>query len=780
MTVRAAVVVAGLVLCSGGASAQDVVFEVQGKDKVLGTLRPADEREVIVGRLERGTTLKAAAKASGKGGPAPSIEVLADDVPAPDAVVLPKGRGVALQPYVVPATAVYKVVVSGDGTLDGDYQASVAWTPAKSFSATGLVSAGEQTFAFAAPRGATVAIALAAEKGSPFVPDLLQLEGPDAVLVPLAGGGKASKVALPVRGDWLVRFRSGGPDGAYRIAVKVKARKPRARTTDIRDGALAGLFGDGPVVVGAVVEPDVGGTVEVTDGDSPIAGSSVVIPPDALGQATSVFVAESAPYFPEDGALPAGPAVEFGPSGTKFAEGTPATVTIPFDANDFPGGTQSLVVYVKDADGEVVAVPGPYTFGAGTVTFTTSHFSTFLAATGADRGPPQGSFVAFGVRGMPTRDLDGELGVVTGFLDLQNESVALDLQDTRVAFSRQQAPTPSATYSFPSRQVTGSSLDIADSVLELRDDGGATVGVLRRGVNGDVLLMEHPVAAETGAIAFFRRVDARPTLNTLAGRWHAIVWEFRAERAAAGATQRALAVVGDVGTATLTADGQAKFQFDGTVTRRTLYPSGDWERDTGGVTKFDTTIAIDPDFIPVLDFGRELTVGLTPVLGGDVLFGTMQAIGRDGSVPEAQVGLLVLVRESKGKSVGGVAGSYFDHAGGADLLDAEQSPAADLLGLRWRADTNSTTIRADRGVRADGLHCLSGYLTQTLTPETFTEPTLIPGDAAISLSPNGRFSVPRLGLAGAISRDGTFAVYLVRSGTGMTLGFASRRRDGRT
>jgi len=48
---------------------------VQGKDKVLGTLRPANEKEAFLGRLAAGTTLKASVKSTQKTGPIPTILV---------------------------------------------------------------------------------------------------------------------------------------------------------------------------------------------------------------------------------------------------------------------------------------------------------------------------------------------------------------------------------------------------------------------------------------------------------------------------------------------------------------------------------------------------------------------------------------------------------------------------------------------------------------------------------------------------------------------------------
>ena len=80
-----------------------------------------------------------------------------------------------------------------------------------------------------------------------------------------------------------------------------------------------------PVVVASKSIGAGGGTLVVTDPTSPLVGSSIVIPPGALANPTTITISDA----PAGGGFPAGTVpVNFGPSGTQFT--LPVTVTLRY------------------------------------------------------------------------------------------------------------------------------------------------------------------------------------------------------------------------------------------------------------------------------------------------------------------------------------------------------------------------------------------------------------------------------------------------------------------
>jgi hypothetical protein len=783
MRAARALAAAALLALGATASAQDgVLLEVQGKDKVLGTLRPAGENETILGTLAAGTTLKAAVKSTQKTGPIPTLAVLFNDAPVAEAQFTTKGRGTVLVPFEVQATGVYKVVVAGDGALDGDYQLAVAWAAQKVFTGTGSTGHTD-VFQFSAPSHATASVTVSPAKGSPFLPHLDSVQGPAATFIPLSGGGKA-RVPLPLRGDWKVYFSNVGAAGAYTVKVVVTAPKPKRHTTDIRDSTLSGAFGGGTLALGAVIDPGEGGLVggpgSELDG-TPLEGSSVQVPPDSLGQATTIYVAESQPYTPPGGDSPAGPAVEFGPPGTEFADGKPAVVTIPFDPDAFPGGIESLVVYVKDQNGDVVAVPGPYTFGPNTVTFTTSHFSIFQSATSAARGLPVGGYEILGIGGAPLMGDSGEVRVTTGFLQISSpQDYAMFLSTAGVHFAPGfAAPTPDASPVFSSTQSSGLAIQNDDSSIDLKNPAGGNFGTLRRGVRDDVMLLEHVPGLSLSSFAVFRRPDGVPTMNTLAGRWHVFVWEFRGETASAGATQRQFACISDAGTATITEGGDFALKLPSRVTRTTQFPGGDWVSDSSAGPTATFSVDVNSDFQVEVSFGGRGTMALTPVLSGDAMFGTMNGLHRDPSLPDsaANVAVFFLVRESRRAKPSAIAGDCADDAGGIQVHLADGTPPLDTVGLYWRADSGRTSFAADKTFSQALNTCTSGYPGGVFDPTSESHLTTEPAGAKWSVGDDGTLTLSGLGGVGAVLPTGDVGVYLRRGDDVMTLGFLSRLRQ---
>ena len=765
--------IAATVLFSAATAAvaqEQVLFEVQGKDTVLGTIRPYDEQEAIVGNLVAGTVVKAAVKSTQKSGPIPTLQILKDGVPVAAAQIVVKGRGSTLAPLVIDASGTYKVLVAGDGTLDGDYQLDVSWTPQKAFAGTGT-SAGDTTFAFSVPAHSVVSVALAAAKGSPFVPHLVELDGPAMAAIPLSGA-KAAGLALAQRGDWTLHFKSDAADGAYRVSVKVAPPKVAKHKADIRDTALNGTFGGGSNVHGAVVTPGDGGTVDVNSLGSPIDGASVTVPPGSLGQTTSIFVAAAAPFTPPGSDHPAGPAVEFGPSGTQFDPSKPATVTIPFDVNAFPGGTGALVVYVKDSKGKIAPVlpTSSYVFGANTVTFTTSHFSTFQAATSTDRGPPSGDYALLRVTGTPTGALGGEVNVSTGFVSLQNGTVSGSTDEAVLTFSSGLIAGTQAGTSGRSLTVEGSMLQVSDSTTAVTSMTGPFR--LRRGITDDVLLMEHDAGLQLGVGVLLRLTAGTPTLNTVAGQWHAFLWEFKAGTAGSGHVP--LFACADAGTATISATGATQIHFTGNVRRFTSYPGGDWNVDTPISGFANGTVGFNSDHLMMFAFGSQPQFDLTSVLGGDMLFAKLRNVDTNFGPSDAQVGLLVFVRESAAASAANVLGQCVDVNGGLTLHVPDGNPAPDQLGLQWQAQTGTDVLGAGGAYSHDALLCLSGYDASGAQPVNSTTRAVSAAGTRFKLAADGAFSVSAASIVGAALPAGNVIFYLQRDTTTLAPGFILR------
>jgi hypothetical protein len=775
---KASFVVTGFVALAAVPAAADeqVSFEVQGKDTVLGTIRPSNESEAILGKLARGTKLKAAVKSTQKQGPVPTLSLrLADDTPVGGAIVAVKGRGAVLSPFAVTGSGQYKVVVSGDDVKDGDYQLVVNWTPQKTFTAAGT-SAGDTTLDFSAPAGSKVSISLTAPKGSAFVPSLDHLEGPAAVTVPLAGGGKATGVPLPAGGDWTLHFKSDAADGPYKVKVSVTPPKVAKHKVDIRDKALAGAFTDGSLVIGSVLLPGEGGSVGVEGTGSPIDGSSVTVPPGSLGQTTSIFVAQAQPYTPPGSDHPAGPAVEFGPSGTEFDPDKPATVTIPFDPLQFPIDTSSLIVYVKDKNGVISPVlpTSSYVFGPNTVTFTTSHFSTFMAATSGSRGIPYGDYTWIEVSGFPGMVFSGSMGVGKGaaFINAAGFSMFQDQEYATVFSASAPSGLPAAQLDFLGMQINnGSVTQFDDTSFSLLDESQQSIGLLRRGLSDDVMVVEHVHNQLRVATALLlRRIQGRPTVNTLAGKWHAFQWEIRARDVPqAGGTTLPVSIVSDAGSAVISTTGEVTLKFPNRVTRQSDVPSGEWSRTTSNGGTVTATLSIDPDFIPTMQFAIESNLGFDVCCGGDVLVAKTGGMFHGEQLQPVTTGLLMLVRESSGVTAASVKGSYADVYCGLDLHTADGNPAPDPLGLTWRALTSASTV-SDLGIEQYGQLCTS--VTTQFDPTTFFTEVAPPPPVKFTVAGNGAVTVPSLSVNGAIGLGGKLFIYLRRDTLRTGVGFS--------
>lgn len=116
-----------------------------------------------------------------------------------------------------------------------------------------------------------------------------------------------------------------------------------------------------------------GGTVTGTG------GAQVVVPPNALAQATNVAIAQSssgAPALPV-GMTAAGKIYALTPHGTTFA--SPVTLTVPFDPTLVPGGSQVVLLKTNSAQNGWDAVAGASVNGS-LISAPVSSFSWVAAA----------------------------------------------------------------------------------------------------------------------------------------------------------------------------------------------------------------------------------------------------------------------------------------------------------------------------------------------------------------------------------------------------------------
>ncbi len=638
---------------AASARAGSVDLELVSGQKVQGTLNPWDEEETFLCDVVRGSKVKASVKAKGKAGAVPDLELLEDGFPVDGAESRLRGRGHALAPFVATSSGPHAVRVWGEPDLVGDYQLTVAWTPRKSWQDEDD-SAERTESTFAAPAGATVTISLAAAPGSAFVPYLTELEDADGNVVDLSeDGARSGPHTMTTSGECTVRFdNDGDDDGRWRLKVTVKPRKLPRAAVDLRDAALGGAFAGNGVVFGRVVDDEAGGVVTAEDTGSPIDGSSVTVPPGAMGGPAVITIAEEQVYLVEDGIHPAGPAVKFGPSGQSFSP--KAAVTIPFNPAAFPGGTDSMVVYLRnDATGELEPVPQdpPYEIGLDTVTFYTSHFST-AQATSTEPRPFEGEFVALTTEAYLDYDFGGSFGV--GLYDFAVDSdgtvqLTGDTATLHWSIYRSVETTAFAMLeSWPDSSTGFSFVDDDSSVwIDVGEEGYLE---LRRGRSADVLVSN----TDEGAVLLLRRARGTATPAAVAGKWHLFELGCRADSNEPGRV--GLDLQAGRGLVTLTSDGRVTYLQEAEVNSQVHLPDGAWERDTESGGKFQATFAIEDGDV-VIDTGEDM-LRLVPVVRGDVLVGrTVRPSAETGG--DMAVTMHVAVRASTAASPADVEGLAF-------------------------------------------------------------------------------------------------------------------------
>jgi hypothetical protein len=118
-----------------------------------------------------------------------------------------------------------------------------------------------------------------------------------------------------------------------------------------------------------------GGTVSGSD------GTAVAIPMGALGSTTTISISSVTVPAPA-GTVIVGPAYDFGPAGTTFAQ--PVTITLPFDMSKIPTGHTAADVRIYTAPkGSTNYTQLTTTLMSGFVQTTSTHFTVFVPAAPA-------------------------------------------------------------------------------------------------------------------------------------------------------------------------------------------------------------------------------------------------------------------------------------------------------------------------------------------------------------------------------------------------------------
>ena len=394
-----AVVAVGLLCVCAPLTNADVEIAIANGDRVMGTLSPASEIEIVRVTLPKNALLSVAAKGrkskgkkqAGRSAPMVSFRVLdADGLDTAADFRRAKGKsGSVVTRLPVPATGEYRIEVMGDGANVGDYQLKVKWKAQAKVTRDVQLADGEVAIDFAVDAGATATILAKSARGSDAVPRLLRIERVgDATAIDLdqpdsgSKQHKAKRIRLTDGGDYRVIVSDIGESGTARVTVGVKAPKSGKGKIDIRGaqvGAGAGVLTD--LVIGAVIPPAGGGFAVLPGDPFGLAGAALLVPPGAVSLPTALLIGSAPPIRDglADDVRAAGPTVFFGPAGETFDE--PVTVSIPFDALAFGDDFSSLVIVERDERGRTRVVPRPYVVDvtAGTVSFPVSHFTAFRA-----------------------------------------------------------------------------------------------------------------------------------------------------------------------------------------------------------------------------------------------------------------------------------------------------------------------------------------------------------------------------------------------------------------
>lgn len=743
------VVVSALTAIAALAHAADSVdLQLRGNDKVAGTLRPVYDTECYVCDLPRGSLLSVVLKGAGKPFPTVGLALRVGGVDVPGAPIVTNAKGATIKSYEIADSGRYTVCVVGSGDVDGDYSASVSWKPRSSWTGTGgpLDPQAADSFVFGAPAGASATIDLVPARESAFEGALLSVSGPAGFDPVTATGTHFVVPNCPVTGDYSVKFKNDGASaGEWVIRVKLRLPKVSKGKVDLRDNALTGAFGGDHTVYGRLVDEG-GGVVTVgDDSGSGLAGASVSVPADALGGPTVITINATTTVYPEGGSHPAGPAVEFGPPGTTFAEN--ATLTLPYDPAFFPDGTGTMEVYVRDAEGNVTLVPPPYDIDTVNhlVSFPVSHFSSYQAAASGPR-PFLGDFYVLELSHETNGGFEGKFGFGLHFLQSDPKYTGASLSNARIAWHNYGVEGSDAVFegTGQGQQFVITTPDDATVVLsDVQKPGeGAT---FTRGTSDDVLV------GKGQTLVALRRARASPTVSTVAGLWHVFHFEVGGETTFNGnSSSGQISLYGETGEINLKPDGTTSTSDFRGLKANTGFVAGTWQYAAGQAPPPGITWNVGDGLVFITPGDdQSSSFNLVPVLDGDVLVGqTVESGQTDG-----RAGLFVLVRASSGQALSRFAGLYAVAGQELTMVDRTSPPGQ---GLTFQDYTLLSTVTGGGNTSIDGTINSATHDSEG-TPQLLTDVPVSGATGRLALASNGIFTLPH-GIRGAVAPNGAFAI----------------------
>jgi hypothetical protein len=769
---RSLVVFASLAAAAASASGDpsgSVHLPLHGNDRVMGTLRPASDQECFACDAPQGAAFAVTLRRKPASAPPFALAMTQNDLAVPGATFTTKGNTVSLSKFAAPSSGRYFLCVAGDSVHDGDYALSVAWKPKTAWSAAGgpLDPGSSDSFTFAAPAGANATIDVRPAAHSAFSGTITGVTGPDGPLV--LPPGTASHLVLThlaKTGDYAVAFRNDGASASnWTAKAAVKPPRTAPSSVDIRDSRLTGAFGGDHTVYGSVLGPD-GGSIDVTATYGPLDGTSVSLPPGVLPGPTilTISAASSIPLGSGDHA--AGPSVEFGPPGTTFdPSGTDpskqATITIPFDPTYFPSGTDSLVIFVRSSSGAVSAVPRPYTFGADTVSFTTSHFSSYQAATTGPRAL-SGSFLRLQVGAEDRPGFAGAFRFAMDRLDANANGATLVKDDQAVTWADAGAQGSSASLNENFQQISLGVQVPDDADVLLTDPADpANPAKFRRGASDDVLVgVKQPVV-------LLRLAGAAPTTTTAAGRWHLFHLSMATGVLSTVPPTISLDAEGDAGEITLATDGSVTVASAHGFDASSNYPAGTWTPQEHTKPPQGISWSIEEIYLRLSVPDLTYPILFTTVLDGDVLVGRGTTIGggKPGQGPSAD--LFVLVRASPNAALARMVGDYLTIGSEADTRDTLPSGQGfDITVPTLTATISPTGVLSVVGTQDVTTHDGQGQ------PATTSDVPLSGKIGKLTLDASGSFTTTD-GAAGAFSRGGDLLVRALFDGKQFSLDFGT-------
>lgn len=163
----------------------------------------------------------------------------------------------------------------------------------------------------------------------------------------------------------------GSSSSASSTSSGLTASSAASGSTSSTDPSVVALGNIGPA----------GGSVSVTSGE--MAGTSVTIPRGALSTTIPITVQKTSP-LEINGIQQWGPALAFGPPGTKFA--VPVTISLPIPPVPEALTPASFLVLHSDGGSDVkVLLPNALNDGDTRISVQTDHFSTFQTGVGGFR-----------------------------------------------------------------------------------------------------------------------------------------------------------------------------------------------------------------------------------------------------------------------------------------------------------------------------------------------------------------------------------------------------------